>query len=68
MKLDDAIKRDVSESAIVKLAKEMYPSVPGEVWEALYSNGYAMGSMYGFVEARATVEQTLMEYARGTAH
>ena len=68
MTLAEGIDRDYAESPLVKLARQIYPDIPDDVWRGLFANGYAMGSLHGFVEARATVEQTLMEYAHGASH
>lgn len=68
MTLDQAIERDYRESAVVAVARAAFPNVPEELMRSLFATGFAMGSLHGFADARYTLETTLMEHARGTAH
>jgi len=61
--LDAAIERFYADSPLVRIARAQ--GVPEEVIHALFSNGFAMGSLHGFSEARDTFETTLMDYASG---
>lgn len=62
MNLDEATARDYAESQIIALARTTLPYVPEDLLRSIFAHGYAMGSLYGFGEARATFEETLMEF------
>lgn len=61
MTLNEATERDYSESELIRLALATFPNVPEELIRAIFTHGYAMGSLHGFADARHTLEATIEE-------